>query len=180
MRTIQSLSGCRIKLILQRDGKLLLRPIANPEKFIDIDYEAYNYIEEPVSNTDKAFLASTAKLALTSPNRFKMAAMVVKSGRVLGGDVNLNKISPFTPPNRFSTHAEIRAMKVARRSHPTGSTIFIARLDANENHALARPCAWCIEHMQSMRINKVVFTVNEQEASSFYINTVTWNHYLYE
>ena len=158
----------------------MLKPILNPEKYIDIDYDAYNYIEESVSNTDKAFLASTAKLALTSPNRFKMAAIVVKSGRVLGGDVNLNKISPLTPPNRFSTHAEIRAMKVARRSHPSGSTIFVARVDANEEHALARPCAWCIEHMLSMNINKVVFTVGEELASSFYLNSVTWNNHLYE
>lgn len=158
----------------------MFKPIINPEKYIDIDYDVYNYIEEPVSNTDKAFLASTAKLALTSPNRFKMAAIVVKSGRVLGGDINLNKISPLTPPNRFSTHAEIRAMKVARRSQPSGSTIFVARVDANEEHALAKPCAWCIEHMLSMKINKVVFTISEDNASSFYLNTVTWNNYLYE
>lgn len=158
----------------------MLKPILNPEKFIDIDYEAYNYEEESVSNTDKAFLATAAKLALTSPNRFKMAAIVVKSGRVLGGDVNLNKISPLTPPRRFSTHAEIRAMKVARRSHPSGSTIFVARVDANEETALAKPCAWCVEHMLSMNINKVVFTVNDNLSSSFYLNTVTWNNHLYE
>lgn len=158
----------------------MLKPILNPEKFIDIDYEAYNYIEETVSNTDKAFLATAAKLATTSPNRFKMAAIVVKSGRVLGGDVNLNKISPLTPPNRFSTHAEIRAMKVARRSHPGGSTIFIARLDANESYALSKPCAWCVEHMLAMKINKVVYTVNDDYSSSFYLNTVTWNSHLYE
>lgn len=158
----------------------MFKPILNPEKYIDIDYDAYNYVEESVSNTDKAFLASTAKLALTSPNRFKMAAIVVKSGRVLGGDINLNKVSPLTPPNRFSTHAEIRAMKVARRSQPSGSTIFVARVDANESHALARPCAWCVEHMLSININKVVFTTGEDNASSFYLNSVTWNNYLYE
>ena len=158
----------------------MLRPILNPEKFIDIDYEAYNYVEESVSNTDKAFLATSAKLALTSPNRFKMAAIVVKSGRVLGGDVNLNKISPLTPPRRFSTHAEIRAMKVARRSNPSGSTIFIARVDANEQPALAKPCAWCVEHMLAANINKVVFTVSDDYSSSFYLNTVTWNNHLYE
>ena len=158
----------------------MLRPIINPEKFIDIDYDAYNYEQEPVSNTDKAFLSTAAKLATTSPNRFKMAAIVVKSGRVLGGDINLNKISPFTPPRRFSTHAEIRAMKVARRSNPSGSTIYVARLDSQEDHALAKPCAWCVEHMLAMNINRVVFSVDSSEASSFYLNTVTWNTYLYE
>lgn len=158
----------------------MLKPIVNPNKFIDIDYEAYNYVEESISNTDKAFLATASKLALTSPNRFKMAAIVVKSGRVLGGDVNLNKISPLTPPKRFSTHAEIRAMKVARRSNPSGSTIFVARVDSSELPALARPCAWCVEHMLAVNINKVVFTVSENISSSFYLNTVTWNNHLYE
>jgi tRNA(Arg) A34 adenosine deaminase TadA len=156
----------------------MLKPIGNPEKYIDVDYEAYNYEEASISNTDKAFLATAAKLALTSPNRFKMAAIVVKSGRVLGGDVNLNKISPLTPPRRFSTHAEIRAMKVARRSNPSGSTIFVARLDSNEDTAIARPCAWCVEHMLSMDINRVVFSVNPTDVSSFYLNTVTWNNHL--
>lgn len=158
----------------------MFKPIPNAEKYIDIDYDAYNYISETVSNTDKAFLATAAKLALTSPNRFKMAAIVVKSGRVLGGDINLNKISPLTPPRRLSTHAEIRAMKVARRSNPSGSTIYIARVDSQENHALAKPCAWCVEHMLNVNINKVVFSVDDNKASSFYLNTVTWNTYLYE
>ena len=158
----------------------MLKPIVNPEKFIDIDYDAYNFQQESISNTDKAFLATAAKLALTSPNRFKMAAIVVKSGRVLGGDVNLNKISPLTPPRRLSTHAEIRAMKVARRSNPSGSTIFVARIDSNEIPALAKPCAWCVEHMLAMNINRVVFTITQDESSSFYLNTVTWNNYLYE
>lgn len=158
----------------------MLKPIINPEKYIDIDYEAYDYIPQSVSNTEKAFLATATKLASTSPNRFQMAAIVVKSGRVLGGDINLNKISPFTPPNRFSTHAEIRAMKVALRSNPSGSTIYVARIDANEQSAIARPCAWCVEHMQAMNIYKVVFTLNDNEASAFYLNNVKWNTYLYE
>lgn len=153
----------------------MLKPLINPEKYIDIDYDAYSYIPEQVSNTDKAFLSTAAKLATTSPNRFKMAAIVVKSGRVLGGDVNLNKISPLTPPRRFSTHAEIRAMKVARRSNTVGATIFVARLDAQEDHALAKPCAWCVEHMIAMNINKVVFSIDNDYASSFYLNTVSWN-----
>jgi tRNA(Arg) A34 adenosine deaminase TadA len=153
----------------------VFKPILNPERFIDIDYEAYDYVEESVSNTDKAFLASTAKLALTSPNRFRMASIVVKSGRVLGGDVNLNKISPLTPPNRFSTHAEIRAMKVARRSNLIGSTLYVARLDSTDSYALARPCAWCVEHMQGILINKVVYTMNDQISSSFYLSSVVWN-----
>jgi len=154
----------------------MLKPILNPEKYIDVEYDAYNYIEDSyISNNDRAFLATASKLALTSLNRFRMAAIVVKSGRVLGGDINLNKVSPFTPPNRFSTHAEIRAMKTAMKSDPTDSTIYIARLDANDGYALARPCAWCVEHMLNMSINRVVYTIDNDISSAFYLSMVTWN-----
>jgi tRNA(Arg) A34 adenosine deaminase TadA len=134
-------------------------------------YLDYDFIDAPVSKNEISFLSAAAKIAATSPNRFRMGAMVVKSGRVLGGAVNLTKKSPSTPPNRFSTHAEISAMRLA--SDTTGSTLYIARLDKYENTVLAKPCAWCIQKILQANVYRVVFTTNEAPMS-FYTDMVTW------
>jgi tRNA(Arg) A34 adenosine deaminase TadA len=136
-------------------------------------YTSYNYVEEEVSNTDLSFLAATAKIAQTSKYKFRMAAMVVKSGRVLSGDVNILKSSPSTPPKRFTTHAEIRALKAA--SNPKSSTIYVARLGKKGDITLARPCAWCLQYMIDAGVSRVVYTKRGNCSSSFYLNMVSWN-----
>lgn len=143
----------------------LTQPIRYP-------YDTYDYIDEPLSNNDISFLTATAKIAMTSTYRFRMAALIVKSGRVLGGDVNLPKITPDTPPNRMSTHAEIRALKSVKNVQ--GATIYIARLKSQDECGLAKPCIWCMNHMIDAGISKVVFTTNNSAGSSFYTNMVTW------
>jgi len=141
------------------------QPIINP-------YDTYRYINEPLSNNDISFLTATAKIAATSTYRFRMAALIVKSGSVLGGNVNMPKITPDTPPNRMSTHAEIRALKSVKNVQ--GATIYIARLKSQDQCGLAKPCIWCMNHMINAGISKVVFTINDGVGSSFYVNMITW------
>lgn len=134
-------------------------------------YFDYDFIDVPVSKSESSFLSATAKIAATSPNRFRMGAMIVKSGRVLGGAVNITKASPSTPPNRFSTHAEIAAMRIA--SDTQGSTLYVARVDKFENSVMAKPCSWCIQKIIEFGIYKVVFTTNDSH-TSFYTDMVSW------
>jgi tRNA(Arg) A34 adenosine deaminase TadA len=134
-------------------------------------YLDYDFIDVQVSKSESSFLVATTKIASTSPNRFRMGAMIVKSGRVLGGAVNITKASPSTPPNRFSTHAEINAMRVA--SDTQDATMYVARVDKFENTVLARPCAWCIQKILEAGIYKVVFTTNDS-TSAFYTDMVSW------
>ena len=142
------------------------RPIKHP-------YDTYDYIDEPLSNNDISFLAATAKIALTSGYRFRMAALLVKSGRVLGGDTNSPRITPDTPPNRVSTHAEIRVLKSTRNTK--GATLYVARLKSKDEYGLARPCVWCMNTIINAGIAKVVFTTNDTDGGSFYTNMITWN-----
>lgn len=134
-------------------------------------YFDYDFIDSPVSKSEASFLSAAAKIASTSPNRFRMGSLVVKSGRVLGGAVNITKASPSTPPNRFSTHAEIAAMRIA--SDTQGATLYVARLDKFENTVMAKPCAWCIQKILEAGIYRVIFTTNESPVS-FYTDMVTW------
>lgn len=140
-------------------------PLRNP-------YTQYDYVPETLSNSDNSFLSAAAKIAQTSEYRFRMAALLVKSGRVLGGDVNIPRITPDTPPNRCSTHAEIRVIKNVKNTE--GSTMYIARLLLNDSTAMAKPCVWCLESIIEAGIYKVVFTCNNNSSSSFYTDMITW------
>lgn len=146
-----------------------------PEELIPYPYSAYNYDPTSyISGKDKSFLAASAKLAQTSDNRFKMACIAVRGGSVLGADINVTKKHPTTPPNRFSTHAEIGAMKAC--SDATGTTLYIARLKVDGSTALARPCSWCMQQIQKNEVYRVVYTTDDFYPESFYISTVYWRH----
>lgn len=142
-------------------------------------YEDYTYKEyNCISNKDISFIAATAKIALTSDNRFRVGAMVVKSGRVMGGSPNITRRSPRTPPNRFSTHAEIAAINLA--SDCNKATLYIARLNNSDMYSISRPCAWCVQKIIEAGIDRVVFTLDynvssDQSISSFYLDDVKWN-----
>jgi tRNA(Arg) A34 adenosine deaminase TadA len=140
-------------------------PLRNP-------YNLYDYYSEPVSNTDTSFLSAACKIAQTSDYRFRMAALLVKSGRVLGGDVNVPRITPDTPPQRCSTHAEVRVLKSTKNTQ--GSTLYVARLLLNGEVAMAKPCVWCLETIISSGVSKVVFTIDDYRADSFYTNIIEW------
>lgn len=146
---------------------------------IPYPYTAYSFDPNySISAKDKSFLAASAKLAQTSDNRFKMACIAVRGGSVLGADINVTKTHPTTPPNRFSTHAEIGAMRAC--SDPAGTTLYIARLKLDGSTAMARPCSWCMQHIQSNQIYRVVYTTDNNDPESFYISTVEWNIHVIE
>jgi tRNA(Arg) A34 adenosine deaminase TadA len=143
------------------------RPFSDP-------YSIYWYDEEPLSNNDYSFLAATAKIAATSQYRFRMAAMLVKSGRVLGADTNLYKVTRHTPPNRLSTHAEVRVLNGTKNTE--GATLYVARLRGDHTVSMAKPCAWCLASMLRADINKVVFSTGHDTGSAFYLSTLSWSH----
>jgi deoxycytidylate deaminase len=141
-------------------------------------YKFRNYEFEPlhVSCQDWSFLRLAAKQASNSNHhRFKLGAVVVKSRSVLSQGVNIAKKSPDTPPQRESIHAEVSALKGAK--NPSGSTMYVARLNSDYGLALAKPCEYCIQHMLNNGVEQVVFSINENEARSFYLASIEWKGY---
>lgn len=141
-------------------------------------YEDYSFKSSSVSNKDISFIAATSKIALTSDNRFRVGAMIVKSGRVMGGSPNITGRSPKTPPNRFSTHAEIAAINVS--SDCQRATLYIARLNSSDQYSISKPCAWCMQKIIESGITRVVFTLDYKDSytsslTSFYIDDIVWN-----
>lgn len=139
-------------------------------------FRSYNYDPTHVSCSDFSKLRIAAKVAATSNHhKFRLGAVVVKSGRVLSYATNIPRKGPDTPPFRESIHAEVAAMKGVKKID--GATIYVARLDSFDNLALSMPCEYCVEHMISCGVNRVVFSINQTEARSYYLDSIVWEGY---
>jgi tRNA(Arg) A34 adenosine deaminase TadA len=142
-------------------------------------FRTYSFDSEYVSCKDFSFLRLAAKVAsISDHHRFRLGSVVVKSGRVLSQGVNVAKKSPNTPPHRESVHAEVNAIRGV--TEPDGATVYVARLDSFDAMALAKPCEYCVSHMQANGIYRVVFSVSENDAESFDLDSVFWKGYKYK
>lgn len=112
---------------------------------------------------------------MSNHHKFRLGAIVVRSGRVLGHGVNIPKKGPDTPPYRESVHAEVNAIRMAK--NPDGTTVYVARLDSKGRLALAKPCEYCVDHMLANGVQRVVFSINNTDANSFYLDSVNWLDY---
>lgn len=99
--------------------------------------------------------------AKKSPHRWKMAAVLTKSGRTLNIANNQPKNSPSiggVPLNRCSTHAEVA---VTRMTNARGTVVYIARIGRNGQPALAKPCKACQEHMKELGVKRAFWTIDK-------------------
>lgn len=111
-------------------------------------------------NKHERILNKALEQAKKSPHRWKMAAVLTKSGRTLNIANNQPKNSPNTsgvPLNRCSTHAEVA---VTRMTDARGSIIYIARIGRNGQAALAKPCKACQAHMRELGVKRAVWTID--------------------
>lgn len=141
--------------------------------FMRYKFRDYEFDPAYISCKDFSFLRQAAKQAsYSNHHRFRLGAIVVKSGRVLSQGVNIAKKSPFTPPCRESIHAEVTAIRNAKS--PDGATIYVARLNSFDKMAIAKPCEYCVEHMIANGIQRVVFSIDNANAESYYLDSVNW------
>lgn len=140
-------------------------------------FREYDFERGHVSCKDFSMLRVAAKQAASSNHhKFKLGAVLVRGGRVLSSGVNIAKKGPDTPPCRESIHAEVMAIKGAKKTE--GATIYVARLSNAGRLALAKPCEYCIEHMNANGIYRVVFSISDSVAESFYLDSVEWKGFL--
>ena len=136
-------------------------------------FREYEFESTHVSCKDFSFLRQAAKQAFYSNHhRFRLGAIVVKSGRVLSQGTNISKKGPATPPYRESIHAEVVAIRNAKITD--GGTLYVARLSSLDHMAVAKPCEYCVEHMLENGIQRVVFSVSNNHAESYYLDTISW------
>lgn len=89
----------------------------------------------------------------------KMAAIIIKRGRIIGWGSNSLKTHPASLSEWKSSHAEFRAVNsVKNKKLLEGSTIIVYREDALGNMVCAEPCKSCQRLLTQFRITKIIFT----------------------
>jgi deoxycytidylate deaminase len=93
-----------------------------------------------------------------SPMKFKLGAVVVKRGKVLGFGYNNSKTHPkFGSKDNFKTmHAEGSALYCAKKlgNNVAGATMIVYR----RNGLISKPCNSCEKMLKDAGIAKVIYT----------------------
>jgi len=115
-----------------------------------------------ISNKDKRYLKLAKNIALSSKERRKHGAVIVKSNRVLSVGINKFRNHPDIIPESMikkscSTHAEIDALKKINYD-AKNATIYVARVNNNGQPMLSRPCNNCYIAIKDAGVKNIVYT----------------------
>jgi tRNA(Arg) A34 adenosine deaminase TadA len=115
-----------------------------------------------ISNKDLAMLLLALKTAKTSDERFKVGAVAVSGGRVIGVACNKGRNHPTVLEdedikNHASICAERRLLAILGKK-VKGATIYVARAKKNGSFALSEPCDRCKKALNIADIKKVVYS----------------------
>lgn len=114
-----------------------------------------------MSNRDRRFLRLATNVAMSSSERMKHGAVIVKGGRVLSVGLNKFRNHPTIIPSEHiktscSTHAEVDAIR--KCSDVRGATMYVSRINRRGEERLSRPCNYCYEAIREAGITKIVYT----------------------
>lgn len=114
-----------------------------------------------LSNKDRRYLKLAGNAAMSSKERRKHGAVIVKSNRVLSVGVNKFRNHPDIIPEPLikqvcSVHAEMDALNKIRDAK--GATIYVARINSFGKPMLSRPCNNCYKSIRNAGIKNIVYT----------------------
>jgi len=110
------------------------------------------------------FIRLASKVAEFSQHpRYRLGAVIVKGSSILS--IGVNKLKTHTLQNNSYTgqkaksiHAELSAIIGLSKKQLNGSTIYIARILANGDYGLSKPCASCRILLVEVFVKKAVWT----------------------
>ena len=112
---------------------------------------------------------------------YKLCAVIVKAGTPISTGFNNKKTNGFVEHYAtkvrgvrdycVSTHAEMDAvLKVRKNTDLSGCKIYVARILASDDLALARPCDICQDVLFSYGIKKAYYTISNDEYGVMTLN----------
>ncbi|MGP3690503.1 deaminase [Streptomyces sp. IBSNAI002] len=114
-------------------------------------------VEVPTSRHSRTgWMHAALRQASRSGCRYTMGAVLVRGNRVVAAAPNKRRNSPFVDFRNSTFHAEVAALRRARRTE--GATMYVARLDALLRPAMARPCPRCQQALWEAGVQRVFYT----------------------
>lgn len=107
------------------------------------------------------FISKAIEATGLSQCRFMVAAIVVKSGRVLSVGANRWRCPTKILEAGMTYHAEVQALKGVSFIQARGATLYIARKGRNGKPSMARPCDSCWAYILDHHVRQVVYTTWE-------------------
>lgn len=96
--------------------------------------------------------------------RFKMSAIIMKRGRILGMGINKLKTPGSKYPHLYSVHAELAAIINAKpyKVDLRGTDIYVYRETADGVPGLAHPCKTCFGAIHEAGIHRIFYSINTE------------------
>ena len=114
-----------------------------------------------LSKKEEFLLNRAVGVALTSQQKYRLGAVLVRKGKVISVGTNIRRNHPDVcddPMSQSGICAERVAIKRAG-TNAEGSTLYIARVGKCGDPLLAKPCSRCVEAIAKAKIKRVIFTM---------------------
>lgn len=122
-----------------------------------------------VSSSDLRWIRNAMKVANDGDGGYRLGAVIVKSGSLLGSGSNRRRNDPATAHgvdrSAWSVHAEEACLKSAKNGRARGATLYVARVSVRGDARLARPCTNCQIEAMRAGITKMVYTTTNGVAA---------------
>ncbi|MEU9256558.1 hypothetical protein AB0D66_32820 [Streptomyces sp. NPDC048270] len=96
------------------------------------------------------------KTATASQCRHRMGAVIAAGPRVLAARSNRRRNAPFVDFRHATFHAEEAAVRRVR--NPAGTVVYVARINAVGQAAMARPCSRCQRMLSGVGVIGAYYT----------------------
>lgn len=139
-----------------------------------------------ITGRNKRYVDLAKRLALTSDQHHKHAAILVKGGSVISWSNNRNKFKQWAQKFRArhrgpaTIHAEIGAVLGVSREKTNGSDLYVVRVNHKGNLCLSIPCNMCHEVLSHVGVKRVYYSVDNQTIGCYKVsggvNEARFNH----
>lgn len=114
-----------------------------------------------LTKKQQALLNRAVGVALTSEQKYRLGAVLVKQGKVISVGTNIRRNHPNiveNPLEESGVCAERVAIKRAG-DNAEGAYLYVARVGKCGDPLLAKPCSRCVEAIRKAKIKRVIFTL---------------------
>ncbi|MFE9500827.1 hypothetical protein [Streptomyces collinus] len=101
-------------------------------------------------------MQSALRQARRSNCRFRLGAVLVQGNRILASSPNKRRNSPVIDYRNSTFHAEEAVIRLVRKA--PGATLYVARVDAHLQPAMAKPCLRCQIALVDAGVRRVLYT----------------------
>lgn len=138
-----------------------------------------------ISKKQHRYFELAANVAWQSDHpSYRVGAVLVKSGRIINTSCNKIQWNSFASrfsrlrvrknnrrmePENASVHAEIGTILGLPKSLTQNSDIYVLRIKANGDRAMAKPCGMCQGVLAAVGVNRVFYTTSETEIEKMVI-----------